>query len=51
MNLVNPVLVSSIVNKVTTTENVVTGTPEEIAEAVKEALNALTLEQFIALKD
>ena len=51
LNAVFPAEVTSIVNTIQTTENVVTGTPEEIAEAVKEALNALTLEQFIALKD
>lgn len=42
-----PATVSSLVNTVETTTNVVDGTPESIAAAV----NALTLEQFIALKD
>jgi len=42
-----PAQISSLVNTVETISNVVDGTPESIAAAV----NALTLEQFIALKD
>jgi hypothetical protein len=42
-----PAQISSLVSTVTNTENVVSGSPETIAAAI----NALTLEQFIALKD
>lgn len=42
-----PAQISALVNTVTNTENVVSGSPETIAAAI----NALTLEQFIALKD
>lgn len=46
-----PARVSSLVNTSVSTQNVVTGDPDTIAAAVAAALNALTVEQFIALKD
>ena len=46
-----PARVSSLVNTATTVQNVVSGDPDTIAAAVAAALNALTVEQFIALKD
>lgn len=46
-----PAQISSLVNTAETTTNVVSGTPESIAAAVSATINALTLEQFIALKD
>lgn len=48
-----PAKVSNIVAKQvnTVTNNVVSGDPDTIAAAVAAAINALTLQQFIALKD
>lgn len=45
-----PATVSSLVNSSVSYQNVVTGTPEQIASAVANQLAPLTLQQFIALK-